>query len=285
MDKQIMRNASSHWSMLLSLAVLWTGCGVTREVRGGYLAYEGYVPAETVTVTEAEGSRIDEIRTREDALPKMNQRCDLLRQLLSAEGQPGIHEYLRRRSSYICKKAEDERAVEAAAARERAERDSRLTAGAREEAASGRCLATNREYFEQWLSFINDTMKTKIFATENTGIYAFAGHQLMVLGQSGADVTVGDWLNGELHVLAFSHLPVELELVDQSGEARTRKSPVERTVGWRHHFGGQATFGVAGDPSPPEHRDSRVLMANPGERFNLRAKGDGCTLLVAFRRS
>ncbi len=154
-----------------------------------------------------------------------------------------------------------------------------------QELETGSCTPDNAAMFEAWALFIKDAMKLRFDGGGQPKLFTFVGHEVVVAGDGGARLQLDSWMTRELHLFAFSRLPVELDVRAGSSAPATLPSPFENQVAYRCSYSGRCVMSKVGDPPAPEERTSRVVLAQDSAGFTIDVRGEGCVLVMGFAGS
>lgn len=181
---------------------------------------------------------------------------DTVEVVVNGQGAGPIHA-LERYAAAATKRDQAERRAKAQAAR-----DAVVAA----EIKSGRCSGDRYNRLQQAMVVLKHLFDSASSGS-GTDYFTIIGHDAVVATPDGTPLEMSDWLGGELHVFAVGFDPVKLDVRDAKGYALTTRSPWERLVG-----------------SVSDNTDSRVLMADSGDKYTLKVKGKGCALVLAVRK-
>lgn len=153
----------------------------------------------------------------------------------------------------------EQEAAEHARRRADAEREAAVvTAVADREVQSGRCDPERQARLEQLREHLAMVMRTQDRMT-------LRWHEVVVATPDGVEVEFRPLASGAYHVFAAGFLPMTMVVREPDGSEIASPSPYATVLD---------VTGAEGA--------TRLVRANPGERFRVRASGRGCTLLAAF---
>lgn len=269
--------------LLASLLCGW-GCGIGREVR-----QPTSDRSSRIEMSQAEARQVDEWDAGEGmvqgGMNTVDHRCKYWsgKRDGAPANLPGARRYAEAKAEFECEDAArwaDQKRREEA---ERIEREKAAAVVATAEIAGNQCETGNRELMEQWMFFIKDAMVLRFGRDRRPKTFVFADQKLMVANPEGIALQFGDYLGGELHIFAFSILPVTLEVFHGDGQEVTLASPWADQIKWRCSITGDCIAFEPTDPPRPAYDASKMVLAGAGEALTLRVRGQGCSLLMIFR--
>jgi hypothetical protein len=285
--------------LALALAPVSTGCGPTRCAPAAYAATTSgrlIGSCTKVTMSGEEAARVD--RMEEEATrPRPHQLGALQKDVCAfwktqlgrvSPDERGLSEYVQRRRQHECDQsdASDKLGAEAEARDEKA-RIPMVTLTA-SEVARGACEDAHRVALEKFAFSVKDAMKLRLDRDGHAHFLSLIDQQIFVATNEPKAFTHADILGGEVHVFLIGAMPVALEMT-------RRNEPVMLTSPWQANptsvdrLGGRREARPMNLPHESFHPTlsvnvaSRVVETRSGEPLTLRAKGQGCVLLMAFR--
>lgn len=164
-----------------------------------------------------------------------------------------------------------------------ADAEKKKQAAAREEitqaeAKSGQCEDAHKAALEKAMSVIEDAVKAKNGDDGKPIGFTTVDKRVAVFGSDPRNVQIKVAGRGtEVHVLAFAPEPLSLDL-EHEGKSATVRSPMASDMASKspdeHAKFGKAELQV----------DSRIVDTKAGDTLQIKVRGQGCGILMAFMK-
>jgi hypothetical protein len=147
------------------------------------------------------------------------------------------------------------------------------------EVKGGECDADHKASMEKLMASVEDAMKAKAGDDGKPIGFTVVDKRTAVFGPDPRNVQIKVTGRGtEVHIMAFGSLPTSLDMMHE-GRAATVRSPAATELASKSSIE-HPKFGKVTEA----HVDSRIVDVKAGETLEIKVRGQGCGVLIAFMK-